>query len=204
MNVDPERLAEEFFPCCWQEVAKCPHRIVPASSESVSAVLDAVNRSGGIFGDYPLYGSSGEPYIEPEDGRMIEGFDLWANPRNQELVRTLGANEKLTGFTMVIDAETPRDVLTSIYNIAPDDAEYFAYDLFIREVPKIIDKLGWAYIPIAGEVDLALLIVSSKNVHLLSAVEQRIKASEGRVAVLEDVEGSPSLKETGTGQAESD
>jgi hypothetical protein len=197
MSIEASEIATVLFPGCWKEVCRSLHRVIPANSKVLETVLAIVGTPSGVFGEPPPYHRDGSPYVEPEDSKVIEDFKLWADSRNQPDVKNLGAIEKLTGFTMVIDANTPEAVLRSLYAVAKAYCGYFRYEDFIIHVPFWAEQMGWIYVPLAGEHDLALFVVSHKNRHLIDRLDQTLGSAASKAMQVVEIDKQPCLEVIG-------
>jgi hypothetical protein len=143
-------------------LSRFSHVVFKADSASMRVVLDSVRQTGGIFGDYPLVDGSGEPYLVPEDGQIINDFVLWELPENQKALFEYGCYSKLDSFTMVINSRTSTALLSSLYllissGIGETESIFYYYNC-IACVAEAITELGWAYIPLGDEVGYAMFV----------------------------------------------
>lgn len=160
-------------------ITRIPHVIFKAEPASMSVVLDSVGQTGGVFGDYPLVDGSGEPYLEPEDGEIINDFVLWELPENQKALFKYGCYPKLDSFTMVINSRTSTALLSRLYLLFSsgigDDESIFYYYNCIDRVAEVIPELGWAYIPLGDEVPYAMFVGGPRHEVAVKSVESILR-----------------------------
>jgi hypothetical protein len=160
-------------------IARFPHVITKAELASLRAVLDTVGRLGGIFGDSPLVDRSGVPYLEPEDGHILNDFLLWELPENQRYLFDRGCYAKLDSFTAVIDTRTSADLVSILYSLfssgISDTESIFFHDNCIERIARAIPALGWAYIPLSDETGYAMFVVAAEHDDWVASFESRLK-----------------------------
>jgi hypothetical protein len=158
-------------------IGRFPHCLFRASEDTLKTVLEVVGAKGGLWGDEPRVTLAGEPYLPPEDGRIIEDFVLWELPQNQGYVLSNGGYAKLGAFLMVIDVRTPEDVLTKIYSSKgseEDDSHYGHYE-YIERVSDWLEDLKWTYIPLTEELEFALFAAAPAHEGWVQEVENRLR-----------------------------
>lgn len=178
-------LSEAMFPVTLEQLAKIGHLILPSTVDSIDACLNVFGQPGAIFGMVVPYDSSGNAYLEPEDSFIIDDFILWAESANQKLVTHLGAIGSSTGFTMVIDAYTNKSLLKKIYSAHSLADGYFNWDRFLPVTLDLIEMIGWCYIPLPGEMGLAIILVSERNRSRLLEIEALVKSKSMPLAFVD-------------------
>ena len=80
------------------------------------------------------------------------------------------------------------------YDSEKGDRGYFAYEDFIPYVPGWADKVGWTYVPLAGEHDVALFVVARSRVKLLMELDRMLGEQVIVTDTLVEMSGSPCLR----------
>lgn len=174
-NDELERQAQIEIAFCASnpELTRLPHCLFRNRGEPARIIADMVGLPVGVWGDWPFVDANGEPYLEPEDGRIIEDFPLWSLDPNQEQARRF--HGKSGCFTMVIPAATSFDVLRRTYELRKEDDQVFAYETYINRIAALIPEIGWAYIPLEYEFDCAMFVTSHGNRHLVGELGKRLE-----------------------------
>lgn len=157
-------------------IGPCQCRVVPSNGTTLAAVMSVVRVPVGIFGIPPQHTPESGVYIEPEDSRVVADFKFWAAPVNQKLVCTLGAFERLTGFTMVIDAMVPEATLQATYDEASDGTGCFQDETCLPYLPKWTARFGWIYVPLAGDENMAIFATSRQNQGLVEQLDAALRS----------------------------
>lgn len=153
-------------------LTRFPHCIFRTERKPAGLLSEVVNRPVGLWGIRCLVDAAGNPYLEPEDSRIVDDFKLWVLPVNQE--HAFSYVGRSCGFTMLIPADTPPDVLRSIYDISDWDDGEFYYDKYIGSIASHIPALGWAYIPLY-EIDYAILVATTENAAYVEDFRSRLQ-----------------------------
>lgn len=156
-------------------LTRFPHCIFYNNDQPVRLISQLVDKPVGVWGDRCLVDANNEPYLEPENGRIIKDFEFWALPKNQEYA--LAFTSKACGFAMVIPADTCLEVLQKTYEFAEEDeADHeFDYETYIEKIATLIPELGWAYIPLDYGHDYAIFVTSEENAHYVEEFKQHLK-----------------------------
>jgi hypothetical protein len=152
-------------------IVRLPHCVVRHGVDAVAAILETVGARPGIWGEEPLVDAKGEPFLAPDDGRLVQEFRLWALPANQAEVRRYAEERRNTSkFTMLIAAEAAVEVLAKAYDEigACDLSDYYHY---IDRLADWIDELEWAYVPLEYDAQFALFVAASNRQDIVRRVE---------------------------------
>ena len=122
-------------------------------------------------------------YIDSWDGWRF----VWSNPAMQEILLE-NACWDAENFNMVIDLDTPLDVLDQIGSFNPDTEDGGA-PIIERSIPRLMPELQWAYIRLGYEVKYVVFVVSHENAHWVKEVKEAVLASGESVAWLVKEEG---------------
>lgn len=153
-------------------LTRFPHCIFYNDGYPTQIIADMLHVPVGVWGDRCLVDADGEPYLEPDDSRIIEEFELWTLPENQEYARRFTG--KACGFTMVIAASTAVDILQDSYDFADDQDQEFYYETYITRIAGLLPALGWAYIPLEHENEYAMFVTSKENSHYIAEFRRRL------------------------------
>ena len=170
-------LVELAFGSVYPAFAELPHCVTHGSQLTLLLSLIASRKHGGIFGDCPVVNEAGLPYSEPEDWWPPRDFILWKLPPNQNYLINEGFKNRAPAFRMVIDCETPAFALEDLHSTLDGLSDPSGYCLdylsCMSILHQLLDKIGWAYIPLGGECGMALFIAeSSRRNIVLDLTEQ--------------------------------
>ena len=161
-----------------------PHVIVEAGPAFLKLAIDSVCQTGGVFGDEPPVDGSGEPYLIPEDGEIIDDFVLWELPDNQKALFRYGCYAKLDVFTMVISTRSSAALLSRLYSLfgsgINDYESIFFYYNCIERVAEAIPELGWAYIPLSDELPYAMFVAGPGHEFAVESIESILNETRVR------------------------
>lgn len=155
-------------------LAYLPHCLFKPEPKVLAAVLEAMNASGGIFGDSIMWDREGRVYLGDE-GKQPEDFVLWELPANQAAVLEGGAFGQLAKFTAVIDARAPTAIVRQMYAAAEEkpEAGISNYVWWVENIARWLPELRWAYIPLNEDCPFAMFVASENN----SALAERVNAA---------------------------
>ncbi len=153
-------------------IADLPHCIMWNEVREQEGVLQVVACKAGIWGNAePWFEANGEPLIPPEDGNFSELFALWELPQNQEQV-TDHVHKEAVPFTMLIDAQTPKNVLCKLYQCEVDYSDYYFY---IDRLSEWIEDLRWAYVPLEWDGKFGLFVAPNDLQTLVDEVRDTLQ-----------------------------
>lgn len=172
------------------KITQYPHCIFPATSNVDTPLFETIDEPIGIWGDRLLVGPTGESYLEPESGEIVEDFKYWALPENQAWARK-HCFGKAGAFTMAIPANTTEEVLRHTYAIAGSESDtVFHYYDCIRYAADWITDLRWALIPLEYEYTYAMLVARAADADLVKRIRRRLLTD--RITPVFSVEGDDS------------
>jgi hypothetical protein len=121
-------------------------------------------------------------------------FRLFALPLNQDHVLRRQAFGR-EGFSMVVDVETPHEVLSGMWQMLGDQ-DNVPYYACMDMLPYWIDKLGWAYVPLEYEYTDALFVASRRDVACPEAARRALQCDgESMMTLVEDGAGDHRMTE---------
>lgn len=183
-------------------IADFPHCIVFPSRGNLECVLRVVKcrpgwYGGGIIPSYlylapELDKTIRERYPVAEDWvDYIDSWDgwrfVWSNPAMQDVLLE-NACWDAENFNMVINLDTPLDVLDQIGSFEPDTEDGGA-PIIERSIPRLMPELRWAYIRLGEEVKHVIFVASHENAPWVKEVKEAVLASGESVAWLVKGEG---------------
>lgn len=178
MTPEDSKKDEWKFDLCFGTRNPClghfPHLIIKKSQHDdkiLQVIASTLGCPLGVWGDEPQVKADGQPYIAPEDGRVISDFVLWKLPRNQEFVLNPNVMGRSYGFRMHISTDTPPHVLERFYTEQRSNDDYYK---LIEHVCGWINILNWVYIELSDETDYAIFVTSSQYQDLVRQVETAV------------------------------
>lgn len=166
-------------------IGKFPHCIFYSREEILSSILNMLNKKGGIWGkacfswnvDDTLYSANDYSYYTTD-------FKLWELPKNQDYLLMMGWRPANDGFVMVIDAETPVEILEDMY-FSHQELKYdFNYYQYLEYCCNWINKLEWAYIPLDNECGHAIFVTRDKYDLLIQKIVAKLVSNNETIIQL--------------------
>ncbi len=156
-NVHPEaestpadRKLVEAFGSLNPAVAGLPHLVFPNTRDHFRRCMARLRGTPGVWELQVPHDVGGVAFVREDYGP--EDFHLWGLRENQQAVERM-RNTHLE-FQMVMDAGVPVDVLREM--AAHPVKDYYSY---LEHLPGWMGRLGWAYVALEPEGEMALLVV---------------------------------------------
>jgi hypothetical protein len=178
-NLSPIRSDHDFFLYVFEEgkgeIAHLPNVVLPTGREEFQVVSNSIGRPAGIWSEEANFDADGRyPGIRYS---VADTFRFWALDRNREQFHRSAGIAPLNHMGIILDIEAPDGVLEGLASCSSEGPQPHLnaqWDYLVRN----IEQFRWAYVTIAYEEPLAIVIARPSDRDWLENIKTDLTARQ--------------------------